>query len=229
MCVSVGVRPLRPYGPAPLSGGAVTSHWFCYTLFCLFVRLSVPARENRGFAGKGRDGAEYRILTRRGPGILIPMRGFCFTGVCGGRETCGKESVGRQALAGFPDLLASGKGFPEGCNQNKRRGKSRCPPRFAGSFLTECGQKRGVVRRTFFRNAEKKSVFPAMAEISCRKEIRLLAGKWPKSANKREVLFRKIFWLMPTERIGCQRSLPNSCFLSVNMRVFFLFAFRDYW
>ena len=109
------------------------------------------------------------------------------------------------------------------------RGKSRCPPRFAGSFLTECGQKRGVVRRTFFRNAEKKSVFPAMAEISCRKEIRLLAEKRPKSANKREVLFRKIFWLMPTERIGCQRSLPNPCFLSVNMRVFFLFAFRDYW
>ena len=32
VCVSVGVKPLRPVGPAPLQGGAVPSRRFCYTL-----------------------------------------------------------------------------------------------------------------------------------------------------------------------------------------------------
>ena len=31
MCVSVGVKPLRHVGPAPLQGGAVPSRRFCYT------------------------------------------------------------------------------------------------------------------------------------------------------------------------------------------------------
>ena len=41
MCVSVGVNPLRPVGPAPLQGGAVASRRFCYTLILALLRMPV--------------------------------------------------------------------------------------------------------------------------------------------------------------------------------------------
>ena len=52
MCVSVGVKPLRPVGPAPLQGGAVVSRRFCYTLVIavgLLSRLRVFMNVYRAF------------------------------------------------------------------------------------------------------------------------------------------------------------------------------------
>ena len=41
MCVPVGVKPLRPVGPALLQGGAVPSRRFCYTLILALLRMPV--------------------------------------------------------------------------------------------------------------------------------------------------------------------------------------------
>ena len=41
VCVSVGVKPLRHVGPAPLQGGAVASRWGCYALIFALLRMPV--------------------------------------------------------------------------------------------------------------------------------------------------------------------------------------------
>ena len=84
MCVSVGVKPLRPVGPAPLQGGAVPSRWFCYTLFILLhprrgraeIRIMSPCRGTLSLLrtlGRLRNYSKWFLKIRRDGLRAVPL------------------------------------------------------------------------------------------------------------------------------------------------------------
>ena len=113
LCVSVGVKPLRPVGPAPLQGGAVASRRFCYTLatrdWQSLPQTAFPVLSRTGMAGQGSSGLFhafpnleqhlFRIAaTQLTVTCRIKMQRVYATGATGGRNHIGRRNHLRKGL-----------------------------------------------------------------------------------------------------------------------------------
>ena len=70
MCVSVGMKPLRPVGPVPLQGGAVASRGFWHTLGQKHTSSSVSAGVNLLSPYRTTAPCKVRALFKHHLGIL---------------------------------------------------------------------------------------------------------------------------------------------------------------